>query len=281
MGTKKQQPKVIPFAAGSGKYRAGKAREENHVGLQIRAARKAKGLTIPALAEKLSEYEVSVTRHGVTKWETGGAVPNAYQLMALCCALDIGDCLTYFSGRVRPPELNEAGLRKVEEYRKDLIASGRYQPVQCGAAEPETDVIPMRSMRIMRDAPASAGTGSWLEEQNFEVVRFPAAAVPAKADFGIRISGDSMEPAYHDGQYVWVEQCEQLSPGEVGIFIYDGESYIKSYGEREPEEAQRELYLDSEGVLHKQPVLISYNKKYGPKPVSPNLGFAVIGRVLN
>ena len=279
MGTKKEQPKVIPLPAVRNTYDAKSAHGENYVGRQIRAARKARGLTIPALAEKLSEYKVSVTRHGVTKWETGGAVPNAYQLMALCCALELRDGFPFFSGMEQPPELNEAGLKKVEEYRMDLIASGRYRPITPVTAE--ESVIPMRKMRIMRDSPASAGTGSWLEEQNFEIMSFPAAVVPAKADFGIRISGDSMEPAYHDGQYVWVEQCEELNPGEVGIFIYDGESYIKSYSEREPEEAQRELYLDSEGVLHKQPVLVSYNKKYEPKPVSPNLSFAVIGRVLN
>ena len=274
MDTKKKQPKVIPFLAAAGKYDAKSAHESNYVGYQIRAARQAKGLTIPALAEKLAEYKVSVTRHGVTKWENGGAVPNAYQLMALCHALEIEDCLPYFSGKLRPPVLNETGLRKVEEYREDLIASGRY----CPAAE--ENVTPMRNMRILRDFPASAGTGSWLEDQDFEIRSFPAAEIPSRADFGMRIRGDSMEPEYHDGQYVWVEQCTELSPDEVGIFIYDGESYIKVYGEQEPEESRKDLYLDSEGVLRRQPVLISYNTKYEPKPVSPNLSFAIVGRVL-
>ena len=275
MGTKTKQPKVIPFAAVDGKYDAQTAHDNNYVGHQIRAARKTKALTIPALAEKLSEYGITVTRHGISKWETGGAVPNAYQLMALCYALEIEDCLPYFSGKLRPPVLNKLGLRKVEEYREDLIASGRYIP------DEEDNVIPMRDIRILRDFPASAGTGAWLEDQDFEIRRFPAADVPARADFGIRIQGDSMEPTYHDGQYVWVEQCTELCPDEVGIFIYDGESYIKVYGEQEPEEDQKELYLDSEGILHKQPVLISYNQKYRPKPVSPNLSFKIVGKVLS
>ena len=126
--------------------------------------------------------------------------------------------------------------------------------------------------------PASAGTGAFLEEENFEMVSFPASAVPQKADFGVRVSGDSMEPVYHDGQIVWVQQCASLSPGEVGLFLYDGDGYIKVYDEQEPEE--QESFTDSQGVLHKQPVLISYNEKYEPKAVSPQLSFTIAGRIL-
>ena len=53
MGTKKEQPKVIPLPAVRNTYDAKSAHGENYVGRQIRAARKARGLTIPALAEKL------------------------------------------------------------------------------------------------------------------------------------------------------------------------------------------------------------------------------------
>ena len=80
----------------------------------------------------------------------------------------------------------------------------------------------------------SAGTGAFLEEDSFEHISVPANTVPKGAEFGIRVSGDSMEPVYHDGQIVWVERCETLSIGQVGVFVYDGEGYLKSYGEREP-----------------------------------------------
>ena len=126
----------------------------------------------------------------------------------------------------------------------------------------------------------SAGTGSFLDEDNFEIVSFPENAVPAEADFGVRVSGNSMEPVYHDGQIVWVERCETLSIGQVGVFVYDGEGYLKSYGEREPDESDREAFTDSYGRLHMQPVLISYNKDYSDRIISPERGFRVIGRVL-
>ena len=71
------------------------------------------------------------------------------------------------------------------------------------------------------------------------------------------------------------------SPGEVGIFMYDGDGYIKMYDEQEPCEAERYDFTDSDGTLHMQSVLISYNKKYEPKLVSPLVRFSIVGRVLN
>lgn len=61
---------------------------------------------------------------------------------------------------------------------------------------------------------------------------------------------------------------------------YDGEGYLKSYGEREPDESDRDAFTDSYGRLHMQPVLISYNKDYSDRIISPERGFRVIGRVL-
>ena len=77
-----------------------------------------------------------------------------------------------------------------------------------------------------------------------------------------------------------LERCETLSIGQVGVFVYDGEGYLKSYGEREPDESDRDAFTDSYGRLHMQPVLISYNKDYSDRIISPERGFRVIGRVL-
>ena len=115
-------------------------------------------------------------------------------------------------------------------------------------------------------------------EGNFEMVSFPESSIPDGAEFGVRVSGDSMEPVYHDGQIVWVQQCETLRTGEVGVMIYDGQGYIKAYAEQEPDDP--EAYLGSDGVRRMQPVMVSYNKAYAPKPASPELEFRIVGRVL-
>ena len=112
------------------------------------------------------------------------------------------------------------------------------------------------------------------------MISFPESSVPSGADFGLRVSGDSMEPVYHNGQIVWVQQCDSVPVGAVGIFIYDGEGYIKVYDEQRPDDDEVENFTDSYGEIHMQPVMISYNQKYDPKAISGNAGFQVVGRVL-
>ena len=121
---------------------------------------------------------------------------------------------------------------------------------------------------------------AFLDEENFEMISFPEDKVPADADFGVRVSGDSMEPVYHDGQIVWVQRSEQVGIGQVGVFIYDGDGYLKCYNEREPDKAMAEEFTDCYGNVHAQPVMESYNAKYAPKYINPNAAFQVIGRVL-
>jgi len=90
-----------------------------------------------------------------------------------------------------------------------------------------------------------------------------------------------MEPVYYDGQIVWVQTCDEVVPGEVGIFIYDGEGYIKAYHQQEPSEEDWEDFTDSYGIVHKQAVMVSFNQKYPPKVIPANSSFYTVGRVLN
>ena len=95
---------------------------------------------------------------------------------------------------------------------------------------------------------------------------------------GCEIYGKPLEIAEEIRQSVKEELGLTVS---IGIFMYDGDGYIKMYDEQEPCEAERYDFTDSDGTLHMQSVLISYNKKYEPKLVSPLVRFSIVGRVLN
>jgi transcriptional regulator with XRE-family HTH domain len=256
------------------RYNAQQEHENNVIGRRIAKARQDRNLTLTQCSELLAEYGLDIKRYGINRWETGATVPNAYQLVALCHALDIADGIAYFTEHTdNQAELNDMGMKKLWDYKMDLVASGRYAPKV--PSKIRYIEMPVSTLAV------SAGTGAFLDEGNFEMVSFPESTVPPNAEFGIRVSGDSMEPVYQDGQIVWVQVCQSLQPGEVGIFLYDGDGYVKRYEEQEPEEAIRDAFVDSSGVLHLQPVLVSYNQKYAPKPVSPELAFSIVGRVLN
>lgn len=259
-------------------YNAEQERRENIIGQRIQEVRKAHGVSLEGLGYLLSQYGIDMKQTGIGRWESGTVIPNAYQLMALSHIFQIEDPKTFFTESPTDADaLNEEGLRKVREYKEDLIASGKYRPAPAPAAG--SNVLKFREMP-MSLLPVSAGPGAFLDENNFELRRFPADEIPDGAEFAIRISGDSMEPVYSNGQIIWVQLCKQLRPGEVGIFEYDGNGYVKMYDEQYPEETFLDEYTTSDGQVLPQPVLVSYNEAYAPRPVNPNTSFSVIGKVL-
>ncbi|MBQ9732629.1 MAG: S24 family peptidase, partial [Clostridia bacterium] len=48
------------------------------------------------------------------------------------------------------------------------------------------------------------------------------------ADFAARISGDSMEPIFRDGDVALVKRCP-IENGDVGLFFVDGDMKCKQY----------------------------------------------------
>ena len=255
-------------------YNAEEDRRMAVVGKRISEARKEKGVKMRELQKRLQERGVEVGYASLFRWENGETVPNAYQLLAICDALEIPDFYSYFMNN--SAELNAEGLKKLSDYRDDLIASGKYKP-QPVTQEPTIRYIEMPVSTLG----ASAGTGEFLSEENFVLMRFPENSVPPKADFAVRVHGDSMEPVLSDGQYAWIRKCAGLRPGEVGLFILDGEGYIKVYSEQDPAPADRDAFTDNSGILHPQPVLVSCNGNYAPKPVPAESEFRIVGRVLN
>lgn len=271
MRKKKGDSNIIRINPRRPDYNAAAEKEINFIGEKLSEDRRSRHYTLIQFSKLLSEYGVSIGDAGLSKWESGRTVPSAYQLLAIAHALGIEDDLNYFiRGRA---DLNAEGQKKLSEYKADLIATGKYK------SEPPVKRVRMIEMPVS-ELRASAGTGSFLDEGHFEKVKYPEALVPHGAEFGVYVSGDSMEPVYHDGQIVWVKECAELKPGEVGIFIYDGCGYIKCYDEQEPDECCVDDFTDSYGVRHMQPMLISFNEAYDPIEVSPHTSFRIVGKVL-
>lgn len=114
---------------------------------------------------------------------------------------------------------------------------------------------------------ASAGWGTYLfdDDSLYNIEVFGVSEVPFRADFGVKISGDSMEPTIPDGSLVWIKEQHELDSGEIGIFIYDGEAYCK------------QLKKDYEA---RRICLISHNKKYDTIVIKNNIPFRTVGKVL-
>jgi len=115
---------------------------------------------------------------------------------------------------------------------------------------------------------ASAGLGNYLSDESdadFEQMRFVATPVSQKADFCVRIKGDSMEPKICDGDIVFVKAVPKVDPDNVGIFVYDGEAYCKR------------LRIDQK----KNAILLeSLNKSYAPKHITTPENLRTVGLVI-
>lgn len=228
------------------------------LGKTIARHRKEHRLKQSQLAEKLTWYDIFVKPNTVSAWESGISQPSSKQLLAICEILNIYDIYSEFIG-TNPDNpfrnLNEEGVNKALDYTRLLEKSGDYRM---------GEVIPINVIRERKVyyTAVSAGNGSFLDGEDYEM--YSSAGIPEKADFGVHVSGDSMEPRFHDGDLIWIEQAEQLEDGEIGIFYFDGSSYVKK------------LQNNRKGAY-----LVSLNKAYEPIPITESSSFKIFGRVLS
>lgn len=230
----------------------------NDLGKTIAKHRKDHKIKQSELALKLEYYDIYVKPNTVSAWESGLSIPNSKQLLAICEILNIYDIYTEFvsTNPINPfRNLNEIGIAKVMDYIHLLEKSGEYKTA---------DIIPIHILRERKVfyTTVSAGTGSFLDGEDYEMYTSPD--IPEEASFGVYVSGDSMEPCYHNEELIWIEQTEQLEDGEIGIFCLDGNAYVKKFQNNE------------NGTY-----LVSLNKKYNPIPVTENNSFKIFGRVLS
>ena len=110
------------------------------------------------------------------------------------------------------------------------------------------------------ETPVSAGTGSWLGDDILaEWLTVPRNDMTTSADFALKISGDSMQPKFSNGETVLVKQTSSVYEGEIGVFVLNGESYIKKLGKKE---------------------LVSLNPAYKPIPLHGFDDVRCVGKVL-
>lgn len=81
--------------------------------------------------------------------------------------------------------------------------------------------------------PFSAGTGVYLGPEEMETIFVLENDITSRASFCGAVSGDSMEPLFHDGDILLVEGSNDIPVGKIGVFTVDGDGYVKKRGERE------------------------------------------------
>ncbi|MBU7227828.1 S24 family peptidase [Staphylococcus pseudintermedius] len=108
---------------------------------------------------------------------------------------------------------------------------------------------------------ASAGTGETLID-GVEFTTQYNGHIP-NHDFALQVNGDSMEPLFEDKEIIFVDKTKQINSGQIGIFVIDGEAYLKK------------VFINEEGIR-----LVSLNSKYPDLFFDKNNEIKVAGKVI-
>lgn len=209
-------------------------------GSRLKARREQLGITQIQLAQKLG-----ITKGAVGNYEAEISSPKADILYRV---FDVLQCdanylfqdemkMQTYRDKATPEEMTHIKkYRTLDRYGKEAVDAvldvecRRYAEYKAALAakeeEEDSHVIEMPSYLQS----ASAGYGNWLEEAEEITITVPDTPMTRRADFAIRVSGDSMEPRYSDGDLVFVKKQEDVEVGEYGIWIVDGSAYIKKRG---------------------------------------------------
>lgn len=78
---------------------------------------------------------------------------------------------------------------------------------------------------------ASAGDGFDLCDGAFVEERIVALnELTKKADYCIKVSGNSMEPVFHNKDYILIHEQPAVDLGEIGLFAVNGKGFVKKFG---------------------------------------------------
>lgn len=182
----------------------------NDIAIKIKDLAKTKGYKLSDMFET-----IGIGKNTMSNLKT--SMPKADTLAKIADYLDCS--VDYLLGRTDNSEVNTNLVIK----SLPLIT-----PEELNKQSTKTIIIPFYR------TPASAGTGSWLNDDTpVEYTNVPKTEKTLSADFLLEVRGDSMQPKFLDGDRVLVQNSESIYEEEIGVFVLNGESYIKKMGRNE------------------------------------------------
>ena len=196
---------------------------------RIRHYREKLGMEQKALAAM-----VGVTANAVSNWERGRARPDVNLLPNICEALQI---TLYQLYGLDDPSVKYTTMEDafMENYRQ--LTPGHQYAVRAMAqnllqvqqAEGCREIHKLT--RFEHQLAASLGDPNEFEDAGTPLYVYDDP-LTCRADCVFTVNGDSMEPDYPDGCMVLVKRISdsgELTPGGIGAFMIDNETYIKEY----------------------------------------------------
>lgn len=195
----------------------------------LKEARINKGLKQEELANLVGK-----SKNVISNWERGDNKPDADTLFELCDILnvDANFLLGWESNQNISLSINEQNhikkYRSLSAYDKETV-DGLINRLSDKPSE-FIQLIPPIVIPSYGHI-ASAGTGQYVfDDIPPMMIEIENTMENQEVSFAIDVNGDSMEPTYHDEDTLLVKKQNTLRVGEIGIFMINGEAYVKELG---------------------------------------------------
>lgn len=215
---------------------------------KLKARRKELKMTQKDIADKLG-----ISYQAYSAWERGVKEPSKEKVKLLEQILRVPkDYFTEIEIVRLYNILSNKGKTQIVEYARDLVQKEKTQQV-ISVSEKLYEYHVYEKM--------SAGIGaSVYDDKNYDTVYFNEELAH---DFASWVSGDSMEPKYHDGSVALIRETGFDYDGAVYAVVYNNQTYIKR------------VYREENGLR-----LVSINPKYKDLFISYDEDPRVVGIIV-
>lgn len=222
---------------------------------RIKEARKNAGLTQTELGEKIGVAKTTIAGYEKNREPTAAQLGEIADVLGVDVTFLLQDEVKKrheFSATLQEMEKIIKKYRLLDPYGKEAVdgvldVEWRRCTQLSSVEQPEQDNVVYITSWF--PTPMSAGTGQPAESdepEELELTKRP----PRGTSYIAPVSGDSMEPTYHDGAKLFIRACTEIEPGQIGVFYMDGQQWVKQLGDG---------------------VLISHNPAYPPRPMTEDV----------
>lgn len=232
----------------------------NILGQTIREIRKRKGLTQKQLSELTGLKQNTISNH-----ENGNRSIDEVDIHVYSNALGVSPKELFDSYKESSDNLTEIYNQLNSDRQAKVYDFATEQLKEQNKVVNFNDYIEEESewYEVKSYGSVSAGTGLYLDDEQVETISFGADMIPNGTDFCLKVNGDSMDPMFHDGDYVFIKRETDFRNGSIGVVIVNGDAYLKK------------IYITPDSIK-----LVSLNKKYKDITVTQDDSLKYVGTVV-
>ena len=224
---------------------------KKYIGTQIKTFRKSAGFTQDELAKRLN-----TTKQTISRYEKGDRKANQDMLFELCdiFGVSIDDFFPSQNESTQTPATSpiQTIYDQLAPPRQGKVLTYAERQLNEQKNEEETkinevsEVISLYQVEVVSETAAACGFNYGFGYDDTDRETIEVDEQPPRHDIATKVSGDSMQPDYQDGDILYL--------ADKGLTTYNGDLAVIAYGDRS---YFKKIYTEN-GRLR----LVSLNDKY-------------------